>query len=71
MKRRTRVRTLASKESNQSPKEKPPFGRFSRRFYGIHFHGVISIGAPTPIRFKQTNRRLRHLSNSNHSRDGT
>jgi hypothetical protein len=29
------------------PKKKRPFGRFSRRFYGIHFHGVISIVEPT------------------------
>jgi hypothetical protein len=43
------------------PKKKRSFGRFSRRFYGIRFHGVISNGAPTPIRFEQTNWRLRHL----------
>jgi hypothetical protein len=45
------------------PEKKRSFGRFSRRFYGIRFHGVISIGAPTPIRFEQTNWRLRHLQN--------
>src|ERR1700716_272126 len=44
-----------------APKKKRSFGRFSRRFYGIRFHGVISIGASTPIRFEQTNWRLRHL----------
>jgi hypothetical protein len=43
------------------PKEKRSFGRFRRRFCDIRFHGVISIGAPTPIRFEQTNWRLRHL----------
>src|SRR5450631_3513338 len=43
------------------PKKKPSFGRYGRRFYAIRFHGVISIGAPTPIRFEQTNWRLRHL----------
>jgi hypothetical protein len=42
-------------------KEKRSFGRFRRRFCDIRFHGVISIGAPTPIRFEQTNWRLRHL----------
>ena len=31
---------------------------------------VISIGALTSIRFVETTRRLRHISNSNHSRDG-
>src|SRR3984893_8822004 len=36
-------------------KKKRSFGRFSRRFYGMRFHGVISIGASTPIRFEQTN----------------
>ena len=35
--------------------------RVRRRFYGIRFHGVISIGASTPIRFEQTNWRLRDL----------
>jgi hypothetical protein len=43
------------------PKKKRCFGRFLCRFYGIRFHGVISIGAPTPTRFEQTNWRLRHL----------
>src|SRR3984893_16654211 len=43
------------------PKKKRSFSRFRRSFYGIRFHGVISIGAPTPIRFEQTNWRLRHL----------
>ncbi len=40
--------------------------RVGRRFYGIGFHGVISIGASTPIRFQQTNWRLRH-----HTCEGT
>ena len=35
--------------------------RIQPSLYGIHFHGVIFIGAPTPIRFEQTNGRLRHL----------
>jgi hypothetical protein len=43
------------------PKKKRSFSRFRCSFYGIRFHGVISIGAPTPIRFEQTNWRLRHL----------
>jgi hypothetical protein len=43
------------------PKEKRPFGCIRRRLYGIRFYGVISIGALTPIRFEQTNWRLRHL----------
>jgi hypothetical protein len=43
------------------PKEKRSFGRFRRRFCDIRLHGVISIGAPTPIRFEQTNWRLRYL----------
>jgi hypothetical protein len=43
------------------PKKKRSFGRFVRRFCSIRFHGVISIGARTPIRFEQTNWRLRHL----------
>src|ERR1700730_3842782 len=42
-------------------KKKRSFSRFRCSFYGIRFHGVISIGAPTPIRFEQTNWRLRHL----------
>src|SRR2546421_163147 len=41
------------------PKEKCPFDR--RRFCGIRFHGVISLGATTPIRLVETTRRLRHL----------
>ena len=53
MKPRMRVRTPDSKGSNQSSRS---FGRFRRRFCGIRFHGVISIGATTPIRY--------------HSRDG-
>jgi hypothetical protein len=32
--------------------ENVPFRRRSRRFYGIRFHGVISVGASTPIRFE-------------------
>jgi hypothetical protein len=43
------------------PKEKRSFGRVRRRFCGIRFHGVISIGATTPIRLVETTRRLRHL----------
>src|SRR6202043_2595166 len=43
------------------PKKKRSFSRFRCSFYGIRFHGVISIGAPTPIRFEQANWRLRHL----------
>jgi hypothetical protein len=43
------------------PKEKRSFGCFRRRFCDIRFHGVISLGATTPIRFEQTNWRLRHL----------
>src|SRR3984893_3271873 len=43
------------------PKEKCSFGRVRRRFCGIRFHGVISIGATTPIRLVETTRRLRHL----------
>src|ERR1019366_1310283 len=43
------------------PKEKRSFGCLRRRFYGIRFHDVISIGAQTPIRFELTNWRLRHL----------
>jgi hypothetical protein len=42
-------------------KKKRSFGRFRCRFYGICFHGMISIGAPTPIRLQQTNWRLRHF----------
>lgn len=42
-------------------KEKHSFGRVRRRFCGIRFHGVISIGAATPIRLVETTRRLRHL----------
>jgi hypothetical protein len=69
MKPRMRVRTPASKGSNHfSPRKSVPsadsavvFMVSSRRFYGIRFHGVISIAAPTPIRFEQTNWRLRHL----------
>jgi hypothetical protein len=52
------------------PKEKRPFGCIRRRLYGIRFHGVISIGALTPIRFEQTNWST-PPSNSNHFRDGT
>ena len=55
MKPRMRVRTP------DYPKEKRSFGRFRRRFCGIRFHGVISIGVTTPIRFVETTRRLRHL----------
>jgi hypothetical protein len=43
------------------PKEKRSFGCITRRLYGILFHGVISVGALTPIQFEQTNWRLRHL----------
>jgi hypothetical protein len=43
------------------PKEKRSFGCMYRRLYGTCFHGVISIGALTPIRFEQTNWRLRRL----------
>ena len=43
------------------PKEKRCFGRFRRRFCDIRFHGVISLGATTPIRLVETTRRLRHL----------
>jgi hypothetical protein len=43
------------------PKEKRSFGCICRRLYGTCFHGVISIGALTPIRFEQTNWRLRRL----------
>jgi hypothetical protein len=43
------------------PKEKRPFGCIRRRLYAIRFHGVISIGALTPIRFECTNWRLRRL----------
>jgi hypothetical protein len=32
------------------PNEKRSFGCLRRRLYGICFHGVISIGALTPIR---------------------
>ncbi len=42
-------------------KEKRSFGRFRRRFCGIRFPGVISIGATTPIRLVETTWRLRHL----------
>jgi hypothetical protein len=42
-------------------KKKRSFGRLLPRFYGIRFHGVISIGAPTPILFVETTRRLRLL----------
>jgi hypothetical protein len=34
------------------PKEKRSFGCLRRRLYGICFHGVISIGATTPIWFE-------------------
>jgi hypothetical protein len=43
------------------PKEKRPFGCTRWPIYGIRFHGVISTGALTPIRFEQTNWRLRRL----------
>jgi hypothetical protein len=41
--------------------EKLLIGDIARRLRGICFHGVISIGAPTPILFVETTRRLRHL----------
>ena len=41
--------------------EKPCVGRIGRRLRAIPLHGVISIGAPTPILFVETTRRLRHL----------
>jgi hypothetical protein len=41
--------------------EKLLIGDIARRLRGICFHGVISIGAQTPIRFVETMRRLRHL----------
>ena len=60
MKPRTRFRTPASKGSNQSSPRKSVPSAASRGTCGIRFHGVISIGAPTPIWFEQTNWRLRH-----------
>ena len=42
------------------PNKKRSLRRFPRYPCDIPFHGVISIGAPTPIRFEQTNWRLRH-----------
>jgi hypothetical protein len=41
--------------------EKLLIGDIARRLRGICFHGVISIGAQTPIRFVETMRRLRYL----------
>jgi hypothetical protein len=62
-----RLPTPASSGSNQSsPRKSVPSGRFCRRFCGIRFHAVISVGAIKPIRFEQTNWRLCHLSNSYH-----
>jgi hypothetical protein len=59
---RVRVRTPASKGIEPSvAKKNRSFGRFSRRFYGIRFHGAIPIGGPTPILFVETTRRLRHV----------
>jgi hypothetical protein len=43
------------------PKEKRSFGCIRRRLCGIRFHGVISIGASTPILLVETTWRLRHL----------
>jgi hypothetical protein len=43
------------------PKEKRSFGRLRRRICDIRFHGVISIGALTPILFVETTWRLRRL----------
>jgi hypothetical protein len=36
-------------------------GHIDRRLRGSIFHGAISIGAPTPVRFVETMRKLRHL----------
>jgi len=36
------------------PKEKRSFRRFRRRICDIRFHGVISIGALTPILYVET-----------------
>ena len=44
-----------------SSEENVPFRRIGRRFHGNCFHGVISVGASTPIRFERTNWRLRRL----------
>src|ERR1700730_5540892 len=41
--------------------EKLLSGDIARRLRGICFHGVISIGAQTPIRFVETMWRLRYL----------
>jgi hypothetical protein len=43
------------------PKEKRSFGSCRRRICDIRFHGVISIGALTPILFVDTTWRLRRL----------
>ena len=56
-----RIRTPASKGSNQSSQGKAFLRPRPPSLCGIRFHGVISIGATTPIRLVETTRRLRHL----------
>jgi len=49
------VRTPVSKGSNNRPQEKAFLRPLVRRFCSIRFHGVISIGARTPIGLSKTN----------------
>jgi hypothetical protein len=46
------------------------FGRANRRLRAIHCHGVISVGAPTPILVRIHKPEVAPPSNSDHSRDG-
>src|ERR1700730_11688209 len=54
-----RMRVRLSKDRTNRPRGKVLLRR--RRFCGIRFHGVISIGATMPIQLVETTRRLRHL----------
>jgi hypothetical protein len=56
-----RMQVRLPKDRTIVPEEKCSFGRFRRRFCGIRFHGVISIGATMPIQLVETARRLRCL----------
>ena len=50
--------------------EKRCFGRFRRCFCGIRFHGVISLGATTPIRFEHAaipHSAIQHLYSCRHA----
>ena len=46
-----RMRVWLPKDRTNRPRGKLPFGRFRRRFCGIRFHGVISIGATMTIQW--------------------